>query len=126
MTIRPLHMVVSAYTLYMVITLDVLCVSCHQIMGTHMPCEDRSPSNSPPTSVHALRPGDIKVVAAVGDSLTAGNGVGSGSSVINLLDVRTQYRGLSYRWVLIVKGPYHSYNNTAVQSAVSMSVHLPL
>ncbi|KAM9420855.1 phospholipase B1, membrane-associated-like isoform 2-T3 [Salvelinus alpinus] len=66
------------------------------IMGTHMPCEDRSPSNSPPTSVHALRPGDIKVVAAVGDSLTAGNGVGSGSSVINLLDVRTQYRGLSY------------------------------
>ncbi|XP_064780997.1 phospholipase B1, membrane-associated-like [Oncorhynchus masou masou] len=66
------------------------------IMGTHMPCEDRSPSNSPPTSVHALRPGDINVVAAVGDSLTAGNGVGSGSSVINLLDVRTQYRGLSY------------------------------
>ena len=50
MTIRPLHMVVSAYTLYMVITLDVLCVPCRQIMGSHMPCEDRSPSNSPPTS----------------------------------------------------------------------------
>ncbi|CAB1343107.1 unnamed protein product [Coregonus sp. 'balchen'] len=66
------------------------------IMGTHMPCEDRSPSNSPPTSVHALRPGDIKVIAAVGDSLTAGNGVGSGSSVNNLLDVQTQYRGLSW------------------------------
>ncbi|XP_012993938.2 phospholipase B1, membrane-associated isoform X2 [Esox lucius] len=66
------------------------------IMGTHLPCTDRGPSNSPPTSVHALRPGDIKVVAAVGDSLTAGNGVGSGSSVTNLLDVLTQYRGLSW------------------------------
>ncbi|XP_041716002.2 phospholipase B1, membrane-associated isoform X2 [Coregonus clupeaformis] len=66
------------------------------IMGTHMPCEDHSPSNSPPTSVHALRPGDIKVVAAVGDSLTAGNGIGSGSNVNNLLDVMTQYRGLSW------------------------------
>ncbi|XP_071007829.1 phospholipase B1, membrane-associated-like [Oncorhynchus clarkii lewisi] len=66
------------------------------IMGTHMPCQDHSPSNSTPTSVHALRPGDIKVVAAVGDSLTAGNGVGSGSSVNNLLDVTTQYRGLSW------------------------------
>ncbi|KAJ8009356.1 hypothetical protein DPEC_G00088040 [Dallia pectoralis] len=66
------------------------------VMGTHFPCVDRSPSPSPPTSVHALRPGDIKVVAAVGDSLTAGNGVGSGSNVNNLLDVLTQYRGLSW------------------------------
>ncbi|KAL0967627.1 hypothetical protein UPYG_G00254660 [Umbra pygmaea] len=66
------------------------------VMGTSMPCQDRSPSNSPPTSVHALRPADINVVAALGDSLTAGNGVGSGSSVTNLLDVMTQYRGLSW------------------------------
>ncbi|KAL4648972.1 phospholipase B1, membrane-associated-like [Arapaima gigas] len=64
------------------------------IMGSEMPCKDRSPSNSTPTSVHALRPGDIKVVAAVGDSLTAGNGVGSAPS--NLLDVLRQYRGLSW------------------------------
>ncbi|XP_035263546.1 phospholipase B1, membrane-associated-like [Anguilla anguilla] len=64
------------------------------IMGTELPCEDLSPSNSPPTSVHALRPGDIKVVAAVGDSLTAGNGVGSTNN--DILDVLREYRGLSW------------------------------
>nr|XP_040016080.1 phospholipase B1, membrane-associated-like isoform X1 [Gasterosteus aculeatus aculeatus] len=62
--------------------------------GTEMPCEDLSPSPSTPASVHELRPGDIKVVAAVGDSLTAGNGITSGPNQI--LDVLTQYRGLSW------------------------------
>jgi phospholipase B1, membrane-associated len=44
---------------------------------TPFPCKEqfrrvppRSPS--PPTSVHRLRPGDIDVVAAIGDSLVAG------------------------------------------------------
>uniref|UniRef100_A0A8D2E115 Phospholipase B1, membrane-associated n=1 Tax=Sciurus vulgaris TaxID=55149 RepID=A0A8D2E115_SCIVU len=62
--------------------------------GTWLPCRDRTPSASPPTSVHALRPADIQVVAALGDSLTAGNGIGSEPG--DLLDVTTQYRGLSY------------------------------
>ncbi|KAL7388712.1 hypothetical protein ABVT39_019459 [Epinephelus coioides] len=62
--------------------------------GTEMPCEDVSPSPSTPTSVHELRPADIKVVAAVGDSLTAGNGIASDPS--NVLDVLRQYRGLSW------------------------------
>ncbi|XP_017267312.1 phospholipase B1, membrane-associated [Kryptolebias marmoratus] len=62
--------------------------------GTEMPCEDLSPSSSTPTSVHELRPGDIKVVAAVGDSLTAGNGIASSPN--NILDVLRQYRGLSW------------------------------
>ncbi|KAJ3606857.1 hypothetical protein NHX12_026375 [Muraenolepis orangiensis] len=62
--------------------------------GTEMPCTDLGPSPSPPTSVHALRPADIKVVAAVGDSLTAGNGIAS--SPINIVDVLRQYRGLSW------------------------------
>ncbi|XP_035535037.1 phospholipase B1, membrane-associated-like [Morone saxatilis] len=62
--------------------------------GTEMPCEDFSPSSSTPSSVHELRPGDIKVVAAVGDSLTAGNGIASSSN--NVLDVLRQYRGLSW------------------------------
>ncbi|XP_008283252.1 phospholipase B1, membrane-associated-like [Stegastes partitus] len=62
--------------------------------GTEMPCEDFSPSASIPTSVHELRPGDIKVVAAVGDSLTAGNGIASSQN--NILDVLRQYRGLSW------------------------------
>lgn len=62
--------------------------------GTELPCEDLNPSPSTPKSVHELRPGDVKVVAALGDSLTAGNGVGSHPS--NLLDVLSQYRGLSW------------------------------
>ncbi|KAA8577920.1 hypothetical protein FQN60_018771, partial [Etheostoma spectabile] len=64
------------------------------VMGTGIPCTDRSPSPTTPTSVHELRPGDIKVVAAVGDSLTAGNGVGAKTD--NLLLVLNQYRGLSW------------------------------
>ncbi|XP_069370810.1 phospholipase B1, membrane-associated-like [Paralichthys olivaceus] len=63
-------------------------------MGTEMPCDDFSPSASVPTSVHELRPADIKVVAAVGDSLTAGNGIAAKPN--NILDVLRQYRGLSW------------------------------
>ncbi|XP_076613028.1 phospholipase B1, membrane-associated-like [Chaetodon auriga] len=66
----------------------------HPFTGTEMPCGDLSPSPSSPTSVHELRPGDIKVVAAVGDSLTAGNGIASNPN--NILDVLRQYRGLSW------------------------------
>ncbi|XP_052042292.1 phospholipase B1, membrane-associated-like [Apodemus sylvaticus] len=62
--------------------------------GTWMFCEEKAPSATPPTSVHALRPADIQVVAALGDSLTAGNGIGSQEG--NLNDVSTQYRGLSF------------------------------
>ncbi|XP_041660847.1 phospholipase B1, membrane-associated-like [Cheilinus undulatus] len=62
--------------------------------GTEMPCEDFGPSPSIPKTVHELRPGDINVVAAVGDSLTAGNGIPSSPN--NILDVLQQYRGLSW------------------------------
>ncbi|XP_040352326.1 phospholipase B1, membrane-associated isoform X5 [Herpailurus yagouaroundi] len=62
--------------------------------GSQLLCRDRAPSTSPPTSVHTLRPADIQVVAALGDSLTAGNGIGSKPD--DLSDVTTQYRGLSY------------------------------
>ncbi|KAM6221123.1 phospholipase B1, membrane-associated [Rhynchocyon petersi] len=62
--------------------------------GSLLLCRNRAPSDSPPTSVHALRPADIQVVAALGDSLTAGNGIGSKPD--DLGDVTTQYRGLSY------------------------------
>ncbi|XP_061651805.1 phospholipase B1, membrane-associated isoform X2 [Phyllopteryx taeniolatus] len=61
-------------------------------MGTKIPCKDCHPSPTPPNSVHELRPADVKVVAAVGDSLTAGNGVGAD----NLLLVINEYRGLSW------------------------------
>uniref|UniRef100_A0A914VGF5 Phospholipase B1, membrane-associated n=1 Tax=Plectus sambesii TaxID=2011161 RepID=A0A914VGF5_9BILA len=49
-------------------------------------------SQSVPTNVHSLRPGDIKVVAALGDSLTAGNGAGA----TNLLEVLLEYRGEAF------------------------------
>ncbi|PWA16559.1 hypothetical protein CCH79_00004758, partial [Gambusia affinis] len=64
------------------------------VMGTEVLCTDRNPSPTTPTSVHNVRPADIKVVAAVGDSLTAANGVGAKGN--NLLLVTNQYRGLSW------------------------------
>ncbi|XP_058254299.1 phospholipase B1, membrane-associated isoform X2 [Hemibagrus wyckioides] len=63
-------------------------------MATSFPCTVTSSSPSVPTSVHFLRPADVKVVAALGDSLTAGNGVGAGQN--NVLGVITEYRGLSW------------------------------
>ncbi|XP_029688889.1 phospholipase B1, membrane-associated isoform X1 [Takifugu rubripes] len=63
-------------------------------MGTEVPCSDRTPSPTTPTSVNELRPADIKVVAAVGDSLTAANGVGAKTD--NILLVIDEYRGLSW------------------------------
>uniref|UniRef100_A0A8C2V9Z8 Phospholipase B1, membrane-associated n=1 Tax=Chinchilla lanigera TaxID=34839 RepID=A0A8C2V9Z8_CHILA len=62
--------------------------------GTEVICPDKDPSDSIPTSVHRLKPADIKVIGAMGDSLTAGNGAGSRPG--NILDVLTQYRGLSW------------------------------
>ncbi|XP_071996055.1 phospholipase B1, membrane-associated [Engystomops pustulosus] len=64
------------------------------VHGSRLECTDRSPSPTKPTSVHALRPADITVVAALGDSLTAGNGIGSSPG--DVLDVIKQYRGLSW------------------------------
>jgi len=50
------------------------------------------PSPTPPTSIHKLRPGDITVVAALGDSITAALGASSKS----LLDLVTEFRGESW------------------------------
>ncbi|KPP78103.1 phospholipase B1, membrane-associated-like [Scleropages formosus] len=47
---------------------------------------------TPSRSVHRLRPEDIKVVASLGDSLTAGFGAKSK----NLLELTTEYRGVSW------------------------------
>ncbi|KAM4540325.1 phospholipase B1, membrane-associated [Fundulus diaphanus] len=64
------------------------------VMGTEVPCTDRKPSPTTPSSVHNVQPGDVKVVAAVGDSLTAANGVGAKDN--SLILVTYQYRGLSW------------------------------
>ncbi|KRK02310.1 uncharacterized protein Dyak_GE27471 [Drosophila yakuba] len=47
-------------------------------------------STERPTSVHRLRPGDIDVIGAMGDSLTAGNGI----FATNLLHVTVENRGV--------------------------------
>ncbi|NXR02993.1 PLB1 Phospholipase, partial [Sagittarius serpentarius] len=60
--------------------------------GSQLLCEDKSPSSPPATSVHSLKPADVKITAALGDSLTAGTGIASD----NLLDLGTEYRGLSW------------------------------
>uniref|UniRef100_A0A670HPJ3 Phospholipase B1, membrane-associated n=1 Tax=Podarcis muralis TaxID=64176 RepID=A0A670HPJ3_PODMU len=41
--------------------------------GSQMLCEDRAPSINFPTSVHSLKPADVQVIAALGDSLTVRN-----------------------------------------------------
>nr|XP_006820486.1 PREDICTED: phospholipase B1, membrane-associated-like [Saccoglossus kowalevskii] len=55
-------------------------------------CEILPPSDTTPTSVHKLRPADIDVVAALGDSLTAANGAGASNPIL----VLREYRGLSF------------------------------
>eukprot|EP00040_Diaphanoeca_grandis_P003182 m.24073 g.24073 ORF g.24073 m.24073 type:complete len:402 (-) comp14470_c0_seq1:294-1499(-) len=54
-------------------------------------CEG-SPSTSNPSTIHQLRPGDIKVVGAIGDSVTAGFGELSRT----VLDLLNEYRGSSW------------------------------
>lgn len=49
-------------------------------------------SDQPPTSVHRLRPGDIDIIGAMGDSLTAGNGIFAN----NILHTMQENRGASW------------------------------
>jgi hypothetical protein len=48
-------------------------------------------SETVPTSVHALRPGDIDIIGALGDSLTAGNG----GMATNVFQVTVESKGLN-------------------------------
>lgn len=56
-----------------------------------------------PTSVHKLRPGDIDIIAAMGDSLTAGNG----ALATNILQVLIENKGVS--WSIGGQGSWHKY-----------------
>lgn len=51
------------------------------------------PEQDPPDSVHRLRPADVRVVAALGDSITAGHGVNTDEGLIGLLGVLAMNRG---------------------------------
>lgn len=48
-------------------------------------------SRSVPNSVHKLRPGDIDIIGAMGDSITAGNG----ALATNILQVFIENKGVS-------------------------------
>lgn len=57
------------------------------------PCPtNNTRSPSPPTSIEQLRPGDIDIIAAFGDSLSAGNGILSN----NAIDMINEFRGLTF------------------------------
>ncbi|KAJ7340976.1 hypothetical protein JRQ81_004263 [Phrynocephalus forsythii] len=64
------------------------------VYGSQLLCGDRIPSADYPASVHALKPADVQIIAALGDSWTAGNGIGSKPS--DVLDMNTEYRGLAW------------------------------
>nr|XP_022333388.1 uncharacterized protein LOC111130532 [Crassostrea virginica] len=66
-------------------------VSSSQLTLPNFPCSQYSVKRGA-TTVHNLTPGDIKVVAGVGDSITAGTGI-QAKTIIGLL---TEYRGLSW------------------------------
>ncbi|CAF0947262.1 unnamed protein product [Rotaria sp. Silwood1] len=55
-------------------------------------CTALEPSPTVPTSVHALRPSDIKHIAAIGDSLTAANG----AKAVTIIGLLIEYRGVSW------------------------------
>jgi len=52
-----------------------------------------TPSQTVPTNVNSVRPADINIVAALGDSLTAANGAGANGPI----EVLLQYRGLAFQ-----------------------------
>ena len=56
------------------------------------PCKYLDKSKSKPRSVHKLRPGDIDVIAGLGDSITSG----VGTLGRNVLSLRKEYRGVSF------------------------------
>ncbi|XP_073443966.1 phospholipase B1, membrane-associated-like [Dendrobates tinctorius] len=60
--------------------------------GRGFDCPDTSPSPEPPTTADRVRPGDVKIVAALGDSLTAA----IGANATNVLEIPTEFRQLSW------------------------------
>lgn len=85
-------------------------------------CETFGPTPGGPSSVHALRPGDIDVVMAMGDSITAGFGALSN----NIFQIFTEYRGVSWSIggdenvssVLTVPNAFKRYNPNVVGFSV--------
>ena len=73
----------------------VVMAQQRNISGSAFNCPPLERSASTPTSVHMLRPSDIAVVGAMGNSLTAGFGVGA-FNFTTIYSNPTDYRGLSW------------------------------
>lgn len=67
-----------------------------------------------PESVHHLRPGDIDVVAAIGDSLTAGNG----AFATSILHVFIENKGVS--WSIGGQGNWRKFLTVNILYRVTM------
>ncbi|XP_070495752.1 phospholipase B1, membrane-associated-like [Chironomus tepperi] len=86
-------------------------------------------SNETPTSVHKLMPGDIDIIASIGDSLTAGNG----GLAVNVLQVTLEYKGVSFsiggektfREYLTIPNLLKEYNPNlyGYSESVGLSIH---
>ncbi|KAH8403033.1 hypothetical protein KR222_003484, partial [Zaprionus bogoriensis] len=66
-----------------------------KVVPSHVPfpCPlNNTRSRTVPTSVERLRPGDIDIIAALGDSISAGNGIMSSHA----LDLINEFRGLAF------------------------------
>lgn len=62
-------------------------------MVNEFPCDVKGfRSEKRPESINKLRPGDIDVIGALGDSLTAGNGIAASY----IFHVITENRGISW------------------------------
>ncbi|KAK3774191.1 hypothetical protein RRG08_001326 [Elysia crispata] len=92
-----------------------------------LPIDDDFPcplpkSNENPSSVHKLRPGDIKVVGAVGDSLTAGRGASWGALglLLDFPQLSWSIGGKSeYEEQITLPNILHKFNPDAVGASVS-------
>jgi phospholipase B1 len=84
-----------AHGLTFVSILVIGCLALKDMGAPNYKCPDMSPSSQIPTSVHAVKPADIKIVAALGDSLTAANGAGAPKE--DAVAILLQYRGLAFQ-----------------------------
>lgn len=72
-------------------------------------CDPNGPgarSSVQPVTAHMVRPGDIDVIAAIGDSLTAGNG----ALATNILQVFIENKGVS--WSIGIVHYIYRYKNS--------------
>ena len=65
---------------------------CTMSNDVHFPCQIREKSERQPASVHALRPADIMVIAAIGDSITCG----TGALAKDVSGINNEYRGIAF------------------------------